>query len=128
MKKELCDATSHDPLDKLLVAAWNVLQVDGVPHAMAREMKSLRQAYDDYRAVPSETAAPILAPKDANGKRPRLFYYEEAEGCWCPADGYELAVANIIDTDSFMSDGAVIAIEFKRQDMTDEEHAAIEEG
>lgn len=78
-------------------------------------------------SAPSARVAP-LAPKDANGKRPRLFYFEDAEGCWCPADGYDLAVENIIDVDSFMSDGEVIAIEFKRQDMTDEEHAAIPEG
>lgn len=69
-----------------------------------------------------------LAPADANGKRPRLFYFEEAEGCWCPADGYELTVANIIDAESFLSDGEVIEIQFKRQDMTDAEHDAIEEG
>lgn len=83
-----------------------------------------------YKAarVSATRTPPLLAPKDANGKRPRLFYFEEAESCWCPADGYELAVENIIDVESFLSDGDVIAIEFKRQDMTDEEHAAIPEG
>ena len=52
-------------------------------------------------------------------KKPRLFYYEESENCWCPAD--KLSVDNIISTDSFISDGEIIEIQFKRVDMTDEE-------
>lgn len=79
-------------------------------------------------SVPSAIEPFPLPPKDASGKRPRLFYWEEAEDCWCPADGYELTVANIIDVDLFLSDGEEIEICFKRQDMTDEEHAAIPEG
>lgn len=67
----------------------------------------------------------ILPPLDANGKRPRLFYWEETESCWCPAEGLE--VDNIISVDTFISDGDVEKISFKRQDMTDAEFDAIPE-
>ncbi len=68
----------------------------------------------------------ILPPADANGKRPRLFYWEDAEDCWCPAEGLE--VDNIISVDLFLSDGGIEEIRFKRQDMTDAEFDAIPEG
>ena len=58
-------------------------------------------------------------------KKPRLFYYEEAESAWCPAEG--LTVDNILSTDLFMSDGEVIEIQFKRVDMTDAEFEKIPE-
>lgn len=58
-------------------------------------------------------------------KKPRLFYWEDAEDAWCPAEGLE--VENIIGTDLFMSDGEIIKIKFKRMDMTDAEFEAIPE-
>lgn len=60
-----------------------------------------------------------------NGKKPRLFYYEDAENCWAPADG--LNVDDIICADTLM-DGMILEIQFKRIDMTDEEFANIPEG
>lgn len=69
---------------------------------------------------------PSLPPADENGKRPRLFYYEEAENAWCPAEGLE--VDNIIGIDLFLRDSDTIEIQFKRQDMTDEEFEALPEG
>lgn len=68
----------------------------------------------------------ILPAPDANGKRQRLFYWEDTEDAWCPADGLE--VDNIISTDSFLRDGDILEIRFKRQDMTDAEFDAIPEG
>lgn len=68
----------------------------------------------------------ILPPADANGKRPRLFYWEEAEDCWCPAE--TLKVEDIIGVDLFMGDGQTEEVRFKRMDMTDAEFAAIPEG
>ena len=62
-------------------------------------------------------------PRCQHAKTPRLFYYEEAEDCWCPAEG--LLVENIIDVDLFFSDGDTHEIRFKREDMTDAEFAAI---
>lgn len=87
-------------------------------------------AVDDILSITaarSETAAPKyhLPPKDENGKRPRLFYYEEAENAWCPAEGLE--VDNILGIDLFLYDGNEIEIQFKRQDMTDEEFNAMPE-
>lgn len=74
----------------------------------------------------SENRAYIPPPADANGKRPRLFYWEDAEDCWCPAEGLE--VDNIISVDRFVRDGDIEEIRFKREDMTDAEFAAIPEG
>lgn len=65
-------------------------------------------------------------PRDPNVKYPRLFYWEDAEDCWCPAEGLE--VDNIISTDSFFSAGEINEIRFKREDMTDAEFEAIPEG
>lgn len=74
----------------------------------------------------SPLAAPILPPMDANGKRARLFYWEETEDAWCPAEGLE--VENIIDHQYFVDDGEVLEVRFKIQFMTDAEFAAIPEG
>lgn len=68
----------------------------------------------------------IPPPADVNGKRPRLFYWEGAEDCWCPVGG--LMVDDIITTDLFLRDGDIEEIRFKRSDLTDEEYAAIPEG
>jgi hypothetical protein len=92
-----------------------------------KEFWSLLQGHPVHApAVPSATAQTILPPAGANGKRPRLFYWEETEDCWCPAEGLE--VANIIDVDIFLHDGEELEVRFKRQDMTDAEHDAIPEG
>lgn len=57
-------------------------------------------------------------------KTPRLFYYEEAENSWCPADGW--TPDNVID-DNMLEDGEVCEVRFKRVDMTDEEFEALPE-
>lgn len=58
-------------------------------------------------------------PKFATEKRPRLFYYEEAESAWCPAPE---KVENIVEAEWNFSPGdAPIEIQFKRVDMTDKE-------
>ncbi len=57
-------------------------------------------------------------------KKPRLFYYEEAENCWMPApDMLEM----LLDLSMFGSDEEVIEIQFKRVDMTDEEFSSLPE-
>ncbi len=57
-------------------------------------------------------------------KKPRLFYFEEAEDCWCPAPD---DIASILDLESFSGDGDVIEIQFKRVDMSDAEIDNLEE-
>lgn len=57
-------------------------------------------------------------------KKPRLFYYEDAIDAWTLAPDM---VENIIDLDSFLEDGEIIEIQFKRQDMTDDEINALPE-
>ena len=121
-------------LPPILTGALAVLEgvITGKRGALPNEAEAALQYVKNALAAPrSETMAPAaskyhLPPKDANGKRPRLFYYEEAEDAWCPAEGLE--VDNILGVDLFLADGEVIEIEFKRQDMTDEEFDAIPEG
>lgn len=60
-------------------------------------------------------------------KKPRLFYWEEAEDAWCPAqivfdDNYIEAELSNLD------DGETRAIRIKRIDMTDAEYEAMPEG
>lgn len=60
-------------------------------------------------------------------KKPRLFYWEEAEDAWCPAqfvfdDSYISAELDMLD------DGEVREIKIKRVDMTDAEYEAMPEG
>lgn len=74
----------------------------------------------------ARSATPQKPPRDPNVKYPRLFYWEDAEDCWCPAEGLE--VDNIISTDLFFKDGDIEEIRFKREDMTDAEFEAIPEG
>jgi hypothetical protein len=57
-------------------------------------------------------------------KKPRLFYWEEAEDCWCPADG--LSIENIVSLDMLDAE-EVQEIRFKRIDMTDAEFEAMPE-
>jgi hypothetical protein len=76
------------------------------------------------KSIPSATEQ--KPARDPNVKYPRLFYWEETENCWCPADGLE--VENIIDTHIFLADGEETEIRFKRQDMTEAEFDAIPEG
>ena len=59
-------------------------------------------------------------------KKPRLFYWEEAEDAWCPAEG--LSVDQIIEASQIFHDGEISMVQFKRVDMTDEEYDAIPEG
>lgn len=61
---------------------------------------------------------------DVSEKRPRLFYWEDAEDCWCPVA--DLTVADIVSVD-FIAPGGEITIRFRRIDMTDDEFAAIPE-
>lgn len=63
------------------------------------------------------------APLDANGKRPYLFYYEDAQTCWAPVPDL---LENVISTDN-LADGETMEIEFKRTDMTPEEFKNIPE-
>jgi hypothetical protein len=55
---------------------------------------------------------------DIEGKKPRLFYYEDAVDAWIPAPEQ---IEDILDIDSFSFDEEVIKIRFKRFDMTDHE-------
>ena len=62
-------------------------------------------------------------PKFATEKRPRLFYFEEAEDCWAPwptsADNYAMTYLDCLD------DGDDMEISFRRKDMTDKEFTEI---
>lgn len=93
------------------------------PEVEARELLKVTPLYASRSATAESEPLP---QKDANGKRPRLFYWEDAEDCWCPAEG--LLVNDIIGVDLFSRSGDVEEIRFKREDMTDEEHDAIPEG
>lgn len=60
-------------------------------------------------------------------KKPRLFYYEEAENSWLPAtlaieDNFAQAELELLD------DGEERAIRIKRIDMTDAEFQGLPEG
>ena len=57
-------------------------------------------------------------------KKPRLFYYEEAEHIIAPVPD---RVIEIIDCESFLADRGEITITFKRIDMTDEEFENLSE-
>lgn len=66
----------------------------------------------------------MVETKTMSEKKPRLFYYEEAEECWAPvADLLE----NIVSIESFTYDGQTIELQFKRIDMTDDEFDNLEE-
>ena len=59
-------------------------------------------------------------------KKPRLFYYEEAENAWLPAslaleDNYAEAELTMLE------DGEVRELRIKRIDMTDAEYEAMPE-
>lgn len=59
-------------------------------------------------------------------KKPRLFYWSDAQDAWCPVhDGWD--VGSIIGVENFTRDQEVIEIQFKRSDMTDKVFDAIEE-
>lgn len=59
-------------------------------------------------------------------KKPRLFYYEDAEDAWVPiGDNYD--IESIVSLENFSEDGETIEIIFKRTDMTDEEFNNIPE-
>ena len=51
-------------------------------------------------------------------KKPRLFYWEDAEDCWCFINEKDVPV--LVDLAN-MNEGQEIELRFKRQDMTDEE-------
>ena len=63
-------------------------------------------------------------PLHKTEKHPRLFYYEEAENCWCPAPD---KIENVVSLDCFFEDQDRMEIEFKRIDMTDDEFYNLEE-
>jgi hypothetical protein len=52
-------------------------------------------------------------------KKPRLFYYEEAENCWCPVP--DKVDGQLVCTADQLEDGESMEVCFKRVDMTDEE-------
>lgn len=108
--------------EKLL--SWNTSPVELIVDLVNERDRAL----EEIEQLKSAAKAPryTLPAADVNGKRPRLFYYEEAENAWCPAEGLE--VDNIIGIDLFLRDGDGISIEFKRQDMTDAEFEALPEG
>lgn len=57
-------------------------------------------------------------------KKPRLFYYEEAENCWAPLpEKFE----NVIQEPRDWYDGETQEIQLKCAFMTDEEFANLEE-
>ena len=87
-------------------------------HADALEALVGREPYAE--PLP-QTQSPVLGEK-----KPRLFYWEEAEDAWCPAKG--LKVEDILTTDLFMRDGDIIKVHFRRTDMTDAEFKSIPEG
>lgn len=76
-------------------------------------------AYTFRRAVGTKGA------DNAQQKKPRLFYYEDAEDCWAPADGLELD--NILGDTHLTDEGEEVEIRFKRIDMTDAEFEALPE-
>jgi hypothetical protein len=58
-------------------------------------------------------------------KKPRLFYWEEAEDYWVPIELQHIdAILNLEDMDNDVE----LTLTFKRVDMTDEEFDAIPEG
>lgn len=59
-----------------------------------------------------------LPDSPRGAKRPRLFYFEETEGAWCPSPD---SVHNLIDLDSQLEDGEEVTVRFRRVDMSDEE-------
>jgi hypothetical protein len=97
--------------------------MEGTKHRQIFEA-AVRRLLLDCQSIPSATEQ--KPARDPNVKYPRLFYWEETENCWCPADGLE--VENIIDTHIFLADGEETEIRFKRQDMTEAEFDAIPEG
>ena len=60
-------------------------------------------------------------------KKPRLFYYEEAENAWLPA---VLAIeSNYAEAElDGLEDGEEREIRIKRMDMTDDEYEGLPEG
>ena len=52
-------------------------------------------------------------------KKPRLFYYEDAENSFIPAP--DKIEGELICMEDQLEDGEVITIQFKRIDMTNEE-------
>lgn len=66
-------------------------------------------------------------PLDANGKRSRLFYWEEACDCWAPVPFEHDEIPGIFSIDLLSEHGETAVIRLKRFDMSDEEFAALPE-
>ena len=66
-----------------------------------------------------------VGTKGSDEKKPRMFYWEDAEDCWCPVEGLE--IENIIGDATMYEDGEVQEFRFKRIDMTDAEFNALPE-
>lgn len=64
-------------------------------------------------------------PRDPNIRHPRLFYYEDTEDAWAPADGLE--VESIVGNPSELDADEEREIRFKRMDMSDAEMDALPE-
>lgn len=79
---------------------------------------------------PEPKARLVIWPRnrDPDSKKPRLFYYEEAESAWCPVPPpIEKALEGILMVEQ-IEPGESVKILFARKDMTDAEFAAIPEG
>lgn len=57
-------------------------------------------------------------------KKPRLFYFEEAENVYIPAPDN---IENLIDVKEQLEDGEIMELRFKRIDLSDDEMAALPE-
>lgn len=61
-------------------------------------------------------------------KKPRLFYWEEAEDGWAPVTDEMRAAFDQVHTLEDLLDGQIVEITFKRIDMSDEEFDNLPEG
>lgn len=60
---------------------------------------------------------------DRRRRKPRLFYYEEAFGLWCPwADGYPFDALL-----AHLDENETTQLQFKRLDMSDDEMDSLPE-
>jgi len=62
-------------------------------------------------------------PKYSTEEQPRLFYYEEALSCWCPALEHTVNICDVAN----LEEGEDQQIIFKRIDMTDEKFDNLED-
>jgi hypothetical protein len=84
-----------------------------------------QRAHSHFQTI--DGALRLFVPEHLNtadpAKKPRLFYYEEAQDAWCPAPDL---TENMISTDN-LAEGETMELRFKRVDMTDAEMQALPE-